>query len=219
MIKTERRGESPLHRKIKEKIAEGLRELGYIADTEHRMKRGSFDVYALAPNGRNVAVEVYRTHAPSWMKQEAKVREFLVAQVYEEKLPPSVLAFGTSEEIQNLRETLQKEQTRSRELAEEVDRLQSLLKVKSTQKATASTLAGFDRLAIEYTELIPIERVAELLVLPMTALIEMIASGKLRAIRLPNSEWRIREPDLRKILRSWKPSDSEARGIPQGVRQ
>lgn len=63
--------ESEIHRFIKEKITEALREEGYSANMEVLTSKGIVDVVA-EKDGQKIKVEVIKTHAPEWLFVKVK---------------------------------------------------------------------------------------------------------------------------------------------------
>lgn len=64
--------ETIIHRLVKEKIAEALRELGYDAKVEHVVEQGRLDVFATKEGCEPIKVEVVHTHVPNWIMLEVK---------------------------------------------------------------------------------------------------------------------------------------------------
>ena len=65
-------GETKIHKLVKEKIAEALREEGYEAETEVLTEKGRLDVYATKEGEEPIKVEVQHTHIPNWVLVEVK---------------------------------------------------------------------------------------------------------------------------------------------------
>lgn len=64
--------ESEIHKLIKEKIAEALRELGYETRTEYVVTEGRLDVFAYKKDCEPIRVEVQHTNIPDWILAKVK---------------------------------------------------------------------------------------------------------------------------------------------------
>lgn len=61
--------ESKIHKVLKNKIAEGLQELGYTTKIEALVTGGRLDVLGIK-DGKEIKVEVINTHCPDWILVE-----------------------------------------------------------------------------------------------------------------------------------------------------
>ena len=120
-----RGGESILHFEIKEAIAKCLRGLGYYVDVEHKSKRAVFDIWAEAPNGRTLAVEVHLSHAPAVMRSE--VEKLILVSGYKNKPDKTLLSFT---QIRNgeIQTSLDEERRKNAQLIAENLRLSTVIK-------------------------------------------------------------------------------------------